>query len=185
MDAITDSSLLPWVLVTLALLLGWLLYRFELGRRSRLDQVLSAIGFDRVNNLILPNSDDGEILIDQLLLTSAGLLIVEIKNVQGNVFGSDKMDDWTVIGKERRYTFPNPQPGLYDRIAAVRQVVRQVPVTGRIVFLDGAEFTKGKPGLVATLDDLIEEFGESNKKAATVNVEAFTPHWELIKKRVE
>ena len=185
MDAITDSSLLPWVLGTLALLLGWLLYRFEIGRRSRLDQVLNTIGFDRVHNLILPNGDDGEILIDQLLLTSAGLLIVEIKNVEGNVFGSDKMDDWTVIGEERRYTFPNPQPGLYDRIAAVRQVVRQVPVTGRIVFLDGAEFTKGKPGLVATLDDLVEEFGEANKKAAAVNVEAFTPHWDLIKKRVE
>lgn len=185
MDALIDSSLLPWVLGTLALLLAWLLYRFELGRRSRLDQVLNTIGFDRVHNLVLPNGDDGEILIDQLLLTSAGLLIVEIKNVEGNVFGSDKMDDWTVIGEERRYTFPNPQPGLYDRIAAVRQVVRQVPVTGRIVFLDGAEFTKGKPGLVATLDDLVAEFGEANKKAAAVNVDAFTPHWDLIKKRLE
>ncbi len=185
MDVLTDSALLPWALGTLALLLVWLLYRFELGRRSRLDQVLNTIGFDRIHNLVLPNGDDGEILIDQLLLTSAGLLIVEVKNVQGNVFGSDKMEDWTVIGEERRYTFSNPQPGLYDRIAAVRQVVRQVPVTGRIVFLDGAEFTKGKPGLVATLDDLVEEFGEANKKAAAVNVDAFTPHWDLIKKRAE
>ena len=185
MDALLDSSLLPWVLGTLALLLGWLLYRFELGRRSRLKQVLDAISFDRVHNLVLPNNDDGEILVDQLLLTSAGLLVIEIKNVEGNVFGSDKMEDWTVISEERRYTFSNPQHGLYDRIAAVKQVVRQVPVTGRIVFLDGAEFTKGKPGLVATLDDLLEEFGEKNRKAAEVKIEAFMPHWEAIKNRAD
>ena len=183
MNAVTDSSLLPWILGMLALLLAWLLYRFELGRRSRLDQVLKSIAFDRIHDLVLPNGDDGEILIDQLLLTPAGLLIIEIKRVEGNVFGSDKMDDWTVIGDERRYTFSNPQPGLYDRIAAVRQVVRQVPVTGRIVFLDGARFTKGKPGLVATLDDLLDEFGEANKKAASVNVDAFRPHWDVIKNR--
>ena len=140
--------------------------------------MLKSIAFDRITNLVLPNGDDGEILIDQLLLTSAGLLIVEIKRVEGNVFGSDKMDDWTVIGDERRYTFSNPQGGLYDRIA-----VRQVPVTGRIVFLDGARFTKGKPGLVATLDDLLDEFGEANKKAASVNVDAFRPHWDVIKNR--
>ncbi|MDH3481885.1 MAG: hypothetical protein OEM50_09235, partial [Gammaproteobacteria bacterium] len=98
------------------------------------------------------------------------------------VFGSDKMQDWTVIGDERRYTFSNPQPMLYDRIAAVRQVVRQVPVAGRILFLDGAEFTKGVPGLVCTLEDLVEEFGEPDKKAAKFKIEAFRPHWELIKK---
>lgn len=183
MDVLLQNTVWPWVLGTLALLLGWLLYRFELGRRSRLEQVLDSIGFDRVHNLVLPNGDDGEILIDQLLLTSAGLLIIEVKDVEGNVFGSDKMGDWTVISEERRYTFSNPQHGLYDRIAAVKQIVRQVPVTGRIVFLDKAEFSKGKPGLVAMLDDLIEEFGEKNRKAAAVKVEAFMPHWEAIKNR--
>jgi len=126
---------------------------------------------------------DGEILIDQLLLTSQGLLILELKDVEGAVFGSDKMEDWTVISAQRRYTFPNPQHGLYDRIAAVRHIVRQVPVAGRVVFLDGAEFNKGMPGLVSTLDQLLEEFGEKNKKTAQVKVEAFVPHWELISRR--
>ncbi len=183
MDAIFDSAIFPWVLGILALLLAWLLYRFQRNRGSRLEQVLNDIAFDRVHNLVIPNGDDGEILIDQLLLTSEGLLILEVKDVEGAVFGSDKMEDWTVISEERRYTFPNPQHGLYDRIAAVRQIVKQVPVAGRILFLDGAEFTKGKPGLVASLDELLDEFGERNKKAATVNIDAFTPHWELIKNR--
>ena len=62
-------------------------------------------------------------MIDYLLLTTKGLLILEVKDVQGIVFGGDKMQDWTVINAERRYTFSNPQPALYDRIAAVRQIV--------------------------------------------------------------
>ena len=183
MEAIFDKAMLPWVLGIVFLLLVWLLYRYRRGRGGRLEQVLNDIGFDRVHNLVLPNGDDGEILIDQLLLTSEGLLILEVKDVSGAVFGSDKMDDWTVISEERRYTFPNPQHGLYDRIAAVRQVVKQVPVAGRVLFLDGADFTKGKPGLVASLDELQAEFGEKNKKAASVNIDAFTPHWEILKNR--
>ncbi|MCH7898452.1 MAG: NERD domain-containing protein [Proteobacteria bacterium] len=167
----------------LLLLLLWLLYRFVKGRGSKLERVLREIAYERVHDLVIPNGDDGEILIDQLLLTSQGLLVLELKDVDGAVFGSDKMEDWTVISEQRRYTFPNPQHALYDRIAAVRQIVRQVPVAGRVLFLDGAEFSKGMPGLVATLDQLLEEFGEKNKKSAQVKVEAFMPHWELISRR--
>lgn len=171
------AFLLPIVL----LLLVWLWYRRRRGG-SRLQRVLSDISHDRIDGLLIPNGDDGEIQIDHLLLTSRGLLIVDIKDVVGTVFGSDKMQEWTVIAEDRRFTFSNPQPALYDRIAAVRHIVRQVPVAGRIVFLDGAEFTKGVPELVASIDDLQAEFGEDDKTAANVKVEAFKPHWDLIRK---
>lgn len=183
MSEFTQSGYFAWLVAVLLLLILWLLYRYIRGRGSRLDQVLRDIAYERVHDLVIPNGDDGEILIDQLLLTSQGLLILEVKDAEGAVFGSDKMEDWTVISADRRYTFPNPQHGLYDRIAAVRQIVRQVPVAGRILFLDGATFNKGTPGLVATLDQLLEEFGEKNKKTAQVKVEAFMPHWELISRR--
>ena len=169
--------------VLLVLLLLWLIYRNRRNRKRTLAGVLEAIGYDRINDVIIPDGDDGEILIDHLLLTSQGLLIVDIKDVSGTVFGSDKMQDWTVISSDRRYTFSNPQPALYDRIAAVRHIVRQVPVAGRILFLDGAEFRKGVPGLVCNLDDLLEQFGENDKSAAKVKVEALKPHWDLIRKK--
>ncbi len=92
------------------------------------------------------------------------------------------MQEWTVISEDRRYTFPNPQAALYDRIAAVRQIVRQVPVSGRLLFLDTAEFTKGVPDLVCNLDTLAEEFGEPDKAATRFKIEAFKPHWELVRK---
>ncbi len=175
----------PWILplaAIAALLLIWLIYKRFFARGSLLENALAAIGFDHVEDLIIPSADEGEIQIDKLILTSKGLLILEIKDVQGTVFGSDKMQDWTVIAADRRYTFSNPQPALYDRIAAVRQIVRQVPVAGRVVFLDGADFTKGVPGMVCNLEELVAEFGEPDKAAAKFKIEAFTPHWELIRK---
>jgi len=182
-DFMTDDPYQRFaLLVALVLLLViWIWYRRRT-RGNRLRNVLNQISFDRIDGLVIPNGDEGEIQIDHLLLTSRGLLIVDIKDAVGTVFGSDKMQEWTVISEDRRYTFANPQPALYDRIAAVSQIVRQVPVAGRVLFLDGAEFTKGVPGLVADIDGLYAEFGESDKAAAKVKVEAFKPHWDLIRK---
>jgi len=175
----------PWLLPLLAtalLALTGLLILFIRRRRNTLQRALNDISFERLEELIIPSADEGEIHVDQVLLTSQGILIVDVKNVQGAVFGSDKMQDWAVISDERRYTFSNPQPMLYDRIAAVRQIVRQIPVNGRLLFLDGAEFTKGVPALVCTLEELVEEFGEPDKKAANYKIESFRPHWELLQK---
>jgi hypothetical protein len=163
------------------LLVIWILYRRR-DAGNRLKKILTEIGHDRIENVLIPNGDEGEIQIDHLLLTSQGLLIIDIKEAVGTVFGSDKMTEWAVISDERRYSFPNPQAALYDRIAAVRHIVRQVPVAGRILFLDGAEFTKGVPSLVSNLDKLVEEFGEPDKTAAKLKVDAFKPHWDLIRK---
>lgn len=183
MDGATVSQNLPWLLpgALVLLLAGWFLYRRHHGG-DRLKRILAEISHDRIDALVIPNGDDGEIQIDHLLLTSQGLLIVDIKDAAGIVFGSDKMQEWTVISDDRRYTFPNPQEALYDRVAAVRHIVRQVPVEGRILFLDGAEFTKGTPSLVTDLDTLLADFGEPDKSAAKFKIEAFKPHWDLIRK---
>ena len=149
MTQILDSANVTWLLIGIVvLLIVWLWYRRRMAR-DRLHQVIDEIGYDRIEGLVIPNGDDGEIQIDFLLLTSQGLLILHIKNVEGKVFGSDKMQDWTVISDDGRFTFSNPQPALYDRVAAVRQIVRQVPV---------------------------------DKAAAQRKIEAFKPHWELVRK---
>ncbi len=179
------SSAYLWPLLLVVVLLIWLIVRGRKTQNRSFKKILDSIAYDRIEALVIPNADEGEIQIDYLVLTAQGLLIVDVKDVNGAVFGSDKMQDWTVISNDHRYTFNNPQPALYDRIAAVRQIVRQVPVAGRIVFLDGAEFAKGTPGLVCDLDELVDEFGEKNKTAAKSKIEAFMPHWALIQERAK
>ncbi len=64
------------------------------------------------------------------------------------------MSEWTVMARGRRYTFENPQPALYDRVAAVKALAGDVPVEGLIVFSGVGRFAKGKPKCVAMLDEL-------------------------------
>jgi len=181
----TDSGTVFYLALLLVVLLLSLLliYRHRAARSLPLSKVLNEIAFERVDGLVIPNGDDGEIQIDHLLLTAQGLLIIDIKDVNGTVFGSDKMQDWTVISEDRRFTFANPQPALFDRIAAVRHIVRQVPVAGRILFLEGARFTKGVPGLVCTLEELVAEYAEADTAAAEIKVGAFRQHWDLLHSR--
>ena len=80
-----------------------------------------------------------------LLLTQRGLLVADLLDLPGAIFGGDQMLEWTAIGKKRRYTFANPQHALYDRMAAVRLLTGEVPVEGRLLFTLRSEFPKGKP----------------------------------------
>ncbi|MDZ7643510.1 MAG: nuclease-related domain-containing protein [Woeseiaceae bacterium] len=189
MNELLSTDMSRTVLLALAavivLLVAWFVYRRVWGRRRTLEGVIRTIGYDELRDLVIPKADEGEIHIEHLVLTAQGLLILDVKAVRGTVFGSDKMEDWTVIGEERRYTFPNPQHALYDRIAAVRQVVRQVPVIGRVLFLDGAEFTKGVPSMVVGLDDLEREFGDSDRTGAASRIDAFKPHWEQMQRAAQ
>jgi hypothetical protein len=177
---------LPVVAGLVTALLVAMLILFVYRRRragGKLQRVLNDISADRIDGLVLPNADEGEIQIDHLLLTAHGLLVLHIKDVQGIVFGSDKMQEWTVMAEDRRYTFSNPQPALFDRIAAVKQVVKDVPVTGRLLFVDGAEFRKGVPDLVTTIDELHESFSNVKDAESGRKIDSFKPYWDKLKSR--
>ena len=83
---------------------------------------------------------------------------VDLRDVQGNIFGGDQMAEWTVMDGSRRFTFTNPQSALYDRIAAVKGVAGEVPVEGRIVFTRRGKFPKGLPKWTLMVDSLRAEF---------------------------
>lgn len=184
-DFLSGENLLPMslMLALLALFTGWLWYRRRAGQPLTLSGVLNEIAHERADHLVIPNGDDGEIQIDHLLLTAKGLLVIDIKDIEGIVFGSNKMDNWSVIGPKNRFQISNPQPGLYDRIAAIRHIIREVPVAGRILFLEGAEFSKGVPDHVCTLQQLHRDFSEADKAAAKFKVDAFRQHWETLQQQ--
>jgi len=106
---------------------------------------------------------------------------LDIKVVRGIVFASDRMDDWTVMAKDGRYTFANPQPALYDRVAAVRSVVPDVPVAGHVLFDAQADFSKGIPKEVIQPPELLELYKKPAKDELRTLVDAFRPHWERLK----
>ncbi|MEP6547505.1 MAG: nuclease-related domain-containing protein [Gammaproteobacteria bacterium] len=130
-------------------------------RRARRRALLARLGrvaFEAVHQILVPDGMGGFIHIDHLLLTPRGVLVLDTRRVAGLIFGGDQMSDWTVMGRGRRYTFDNPQPALYDRIAAVKALTGDVPVEGRLLFSNVGKFTKGKPKWVLMLDGIEVEF---------------------------
>ncbi len=168
-------------MIVLILLLVLLLARRSGSVRGRLRKALERVSYDTMTGIVVPKADEGEIQIDLVLLTERGILVLDYKDVAGAVFGSDLMQDWTVINGERRFTFANPQHALLDRVAAVRQVVRDVPVDGRVLFSDSADFAKGTPRHVASLKALLENYPKVNRKRPPEAVLAFRAAWERLR----
>ncbi len=150
-------------------------YRRRARRRALLGR-LERIAFEAAHQVLVPDGMGGFIHIDHLLLTPRGVLVLDTRRVAGLIFGGDQMSDWTVIGGGRRYTFDNPQPALYDRIAAVKALVGEVSVEGRLLFSNVGKFTKGIPKWVVMLDGIEVEFPvvDRNMRASP----AFAPYTE-------
>src|SRR5271167_1294307 len=127
-------------------------------RRLSLLARLERIAFGAAHQVLVPDGMGGFIHIDHILLTPRGVLVLDTRRVAGLIFGGDQMSGWTVMGRGHRYTFDNPQPALYDRIAAVKALVGEVPVEGRLLFSNAGKFTKGMPKHVLMLDGLEVEF---------------------------
>lgn len=164
----------------LLLVLAAVVYR-QMRRRPSLRRAIQAVAVAKLQNVLVPDGMGGEIYIEHLLLTSRGLIVLDVKEYQGTVFGSDRMDEWTVIAAQRRFTFPNPQSMLYDRIAALRQFIRDVPVTGHVLFAHGADFSKGRPRDVILPEELEVEYGKPDRGEAQRLLEAFSQHWDRVK----
>jgi hypothetical protein len=106
---------------------------------------------------------------------------LDLRNVRGNVFGGDQMTEWTVMNGGERYTFPNPHSALYDRIAAVKAIVKDVPVEGRVVFSKRALFPKGFPKFTLKLDSMGAEFPALDGNQREAALSRFRDHWESLR----
>jgi len=175
-----------WLLVAAAVLLGVALgvviswgWRWYRQRRERLQRRrrIESVSVDHLRDMSLPDGSGGVLHIDYLLLTARGLLILDVRDVVGNVFGSDPMVEWTVMQGARRFTFANPQGGMYDRIAALKSLVDDIPVEGCIVFGRGSAFPKGLPRMTLREESLEAEFPLGDRSQAEQLVEAWRPVW--------
>jgi hypothetical protein len=154
-------------------------------RHPEVARVLRLVAIDSAHDVLVPNGMGGQIHIEYLLLTAHGLVVVDVKEYEGTIFGSDRMDEWTVMGQKRRFTFPNPQGTLYDRVAAVRRLVRDIPVNGHVLFSTGANFSAGRPREVMLANEFEEQYRKPEKTELDQLREAFLPNWESVKEALE
>lgn len=168
--------------VAIGLALAWL-WRWYRQRSQRLALVarITSVSIDHVRDVLVPDGNGGVLHLDFVLMTPRGLLVIDLRDVGGNVFGSDQMSDWTVMDRAQRYTFPNPLGGLYDRIAAVKALVLDVPVEGRVVFTRRAAFPKGLPSFTVGEDSMLSDYPLGDRTTAERACAAFRDGWQRLK----
>src|SRR5690606_33619736 len=128
--------------------------------RDEFGRALRNVALEWLRDVLVPDGMGGQIHIANLLLTSHGLVVVDVKPFHGVIFASDRMEEWTVIAERRRFAFPNPQSALYDRVAAVRALVKEMPVTGHVMFGVGADFSKGRPKDIISTGELLAQYAK-------------------------
>jgi hypothetical protein len=136
---------------------------------------------DFLRNVLVPDGNGGDYHLDFVLLTSRGIVVIDMRDIAGNVFGGDQMTDWTLMDGARRSTFVNPQSGLYDRIASVKAIATDTPVEGRIVFTRSAKFPKGLPRFTVMLESIAAEFPKLGAAELEIAVSKYRPGWQRIK----
>jgi hypothetical protein len=175
-DALLLVSIAGGLALVLLLLLAWRWLR----RRRRAVELLAAVtggAFDWRRDVLVPDGQGGWVHMDFLLLTSRGCVILDLRDVSGNIFGGDQMTDWTVMQRTRRFTFVNPQTGLYDRIAVVRAQVTELPIDGRVLFSERGKFPKGLPRFTMMLDSIRAEYPVADRHGAAALPDAWHQDW--------
>lgn len=164
--------------------LGWRRWRRYLAQRKLLRAFESASAA-LLRDVLIPDGSGGQLHVDFLLLTGRGILVVEFRDVEGVVFGGEHMREWAVMNGHRRTTFLNPLEALYDRVAAVRALAGDVPVDGRIVFTEQAQFPKGRPPRVLRLASLEAEYPAPEPGAAAQPAERYRAAWDELVSQTE
>jgi len=158
---------------------AWLLRKRDARRVAR----VTAGSADYLRNVLVPDGNGGDYHLDFVLLTSRGVVVIDMRDIIGNVFGGDQMTAWTLMSGPSRTTFVNPQAGLYDRIASVKAVIQdqQTPVEGRIVFTKHAKFPKGLPRFTVMLESVAAEFPKLGAAELEIAVSKYRPGWTRLK----
>jgi hypothetical protein len=180
----TAQNRLILLAVGAVILLGllWFLVRALRVRSAdrRLHQGIISVSLEHLHDVLVPDGNGAVMHVDYLLLTSRGIVVVDLRDQRGNIFGGDQMTQWTVMNGATRATFQNPQHALYDRVAAVRALASELPVEGRILFTRRAKFPKGLPRWTLMVDSLRAEFPPVASDAGRAWLDRFRGEWQAL-----
>ena len=139
------------VLVTLL----FLLVRRRLHNNKQLfETTLSLYRQDEMKRIIVPDGIGGLLEIEQLIMTQYGLLLIESYDIEGHLYGSEAIDQWTQIIKGRSYQFANPLRHIKTARQALMTLVPDIPIFYRVVIQAQADFPKDKPEGIVLVKEL-------------------------------
>lgn len=173
-----DAALWGAVLTTLLLVAVLIvLARRWHARRNQVPRLLRRLGGMYVRDMIIPDGVGGTIQTDFLVLLRGGVLVLDVKNYRGALFGAANAPLWSQMVRARSFKFTNPLPENTLRVQSLKLLLPNVPVLGRVVFTREGHFPRDMPAGVSMLDTLAEDLGAFAGPASLLYMEA----WKRLK----
>jgi Nuclease-related domain len=162
-----NPTLVTWLVAGLILVLGLFLqivWIKEFIGEWKLNNLLKNIGAESLHNVSITDDMDGKIFIEHLILTPNNILLLGVKKFRGLIFAAEKIDLWTQVIGKISYKFENPLHQLENDVLALNAKIENTKIAGKVLFINGSEFPKGKPEDVISISDIkdwIKEYANS------------------------
>lgn len=155
------------LVVIVSIVLIFMMFKARRNPSYLLKKALKPYINDEIKRIFIPDGIGGELEIEHLIAIDQGLLLIETRSMDGNVFGSDNIKQWSlIIDGGKSYKFNNPLPHLDVSRQALMLLAPKTPVFYRLVFTSNTHFPKNTPKNVSTLgslsDDLMPIQNEKN-----------------------
>ena len=107
--------------------------------------------YKRFHNVVL-TTQNGTTQIDHVLLSKYGIFVIETKNYNGWIFGSENQKSWTQVLHGKRNTFQNPLHQNYRHTKALSEhlQVEHLKIHSIVFFIGDAELKTDLPPNVMT-----------------------------------
>ncbi|MCA1055278.1 NERD domain-containing protein [Rossellomorea aquimaris] len=89
------------------------------------------------HDILLPSSSGGTTQIDHIVISQAGIFVIETKNYKGWIFGNEQSMQWTQVIYKRKQKFYNPFYQNHGHIKAIERIIGEqikVPYYNVVVF---------------------------------------------------
>lgn len=133
------------------LVLPWLRERRG---ESALQRTLRRAGMPAFHQLAVNDGARRHALVDCLVRTPAGFLVLGVERFSGTVRGTPEQADWQVAGSADTRDVANPLLRVQRVADVVQALVPDVPVHARVVYSGRARFANGTPAALQRLSDL-------------------------------
>ena len=140
----------------------------KLGERSVAKRLkkLDKHKYKVINDVILKTSR-GTSQIDHLVVSNYGIFVIETKNYQGWIVGSENTDNWQQIIYNKKNFFRNPIKQNYSHIKAIEENLKlnnKIKYISIIVFMNGCDLKVNTTTPVLYEHDLLKQIYKYKKQ---------------------
>lgn len=120
---------------------------------KRIQAIVNQLGeeYSVFHDLYVPTEQGHLTQIDHLILSPYGIFVIETKNYDGWIFGSEKQKMWTQVIYKKKSKFLNPIFQNYGHVKAIECYLERKDVHSVIVFSNAATFKFKEPFQSATV----------------------------------